>query len=50
LYDSARAITHDQQIQRVSSIAAARFGRAFFGYAVGKALEASGLPLLAALI
>ena len=50
LYDSSRAISCDDQIHRASSKAASKFGRVFFSYAVGKALEASGFPLLAALI
>lgn len=50
LYDGARAITCDEKIQRASNKAASKFGRAVFGYAVGKALESSGFPLLAALI
>ncbi len=49
-YDNSRVVTCDDKIQRASSIAAAKFGRAMFGYAVGKALEASGFSLLAALI
>ena len=49
-YDNCRTVTCDQKLQRASDIAAAKFGRAMFGYAVGKALEASGLSLLAALI
>lgn len=50
LFDSTRAITCDQKIQRVSDRAASKFSRAVFGYAVGKALEARGLSLLAAFI
>lgn len=50
LYDSSRAITCDDQIQRVANQAASKVGRAVFSYAVGKALEASGFRLLAALI
>ena len=50
LYDNTQAITCDEQIQRASQKAASKFGRAVFGYAVGKALESSGLPLLAAFI
>lgn len=50
LFDSSRAITCDEKIQRASSHAASKVGRAMFGYAVGKILEASGFPILAALI
>jgi hypothetical protein len=50
LFDSSRAITCDDQIQRASNKVASKVGRAVFGYAVSKALESSGLPLLAALI
>ena len=49
-HDSSRAVTNDEKIQQESNWAAAKVGRAFFGYAVGKALEASGLSLLSALI
>jgi predicted sugar kinase len=50
LFDAEQAITCDEKIQRASNKAASKFGRAVFGYAVGKALESSGFPLLAALI
>jgi Heavy metal associated domain 2 len=50
MYDHTRTISCDDQIQRVSNKAASKFGRVFFGYAVGKALEAGGFSLLAALI
>jgi copper chaperone CopZ len=49
-YDDSRVVTCDEKIQRASTMAAAKVGRAVFGYAVGKALESSGLSLLAALI
>ena len=49
-YDNSRVVTCDEKFQRASHIAATKVGRAMFGYAVGKALEASGLSLLAALI
>lgn len=49
-YDSSLMVTCDDKIRRASDKAAAKVGRALFGYAVGKALEASGLSLLAALI
>jgi Heavy metal associated domain 2 len=49
-YDHNRTVTCDETLQRASNIAATKVGRAMFGYAVGKALEASGLSLLAALI
>lgn len=50
LYDSARAISCDDKILRASNKAASKFGRAAFGYAVSKALEAGGFSILAALI
>jgi hypothetical protein len=50
LYDSSRAITCDQKIQQIWDKATSKFCRAVFGYTVGKALEANGLSLLAALI
>ena len=49
-YDSTLVVICDDKIQQASDKAAARVGQAVFGYAVGKALEASGLSLLAMLI
>ena len=49
-YDSSLMVTCEDRIQRASDKAAATVGRAMFSYAVGKALEAGGLSLLAALI
>jgi hypothetical protein len=49
-YDSSLMVTCEDKIQRASDKAAATVGRAMFGYAVGKSLEAGGLSLLAALI
>jgi hypothetical protein len=49
-FDKGRAITCDQYINRTTSAAGAKAGRLFFGWAVGKALEANGLSLLAAFI
>jgi hypothetical protein len=49
-YDSSRRITCDDKIRRASGRAAVKVGRAVFGYALGKTLEANGLSLLAALI
>jgi hypothetical protein len=49
-YDSSRAITCDEHIQRATSAVADKAGRYFFGWAVGKALESSGFSLLAAFI
>ena len=49
-YDNERAVTCDEKIMRASSFAADKVGRAVIGYALGKALEAGGLSLLAALI
>ena len=49
-YDSTLVVICDDKIQQASDKAAARVGQGVFGYAVGKALEASGLSLLAMLI
>jgi hypothetical protein len=49
-YDSSRMITCDEHIQRATNVVATKAGRVFFGWAVGKALESSGLSLLAAFI
>jgi hypothetical protein len=49
-YNDRRAITCDEHIQRTTNAVAAKAGRFFFGWAVGKALESSGLSLLAAFI
>lgn len=49
-YDESRAVTCDEQFKRASHVAAAKAGRVFFGWAVGRALESSGLSLLAAFI
>lgn len=49
-YDESRAVTCDEQFKRASHVAAGKVGRVFFGWAVGKALESSGLSLLAAFI
>lgn len=49
-FDSSRAITCDEHIQRATSAVAEKAGRCFFGWTVGKALESSGFSLLAAFI
>jgi copper chaperone CopZ len=49
-YSEGRAITLDAQIQQASHKAARKVGRAFFGWAVGRVLEDSGLAFIAALI
>jgi hypothetical protein len=49
-FDKGRAITCDEYINRTTSAAGTKAGRLFFGWAVGKALEANGLSLLAAII
>jgi hypothetical protein len=49
-YDDARVISYEDQVHKASHLAASKVGRAFFGWAVGKALERSGFGLLAALI
>jgi Heavy metal associated domain 2 len=45
-----RSITLDAQLQQASTHAARKVGRAMFGWAVGRVLEANGLALLAAFI
>jgi hypothetical protein len=49
-FDPTRAISCDTQLQAASSKVAQKCGRAVFGWAVGRALEANGLGLLAAFI
>lgn len=49
-FDSSQAVTCDEQIRKATKVAATKAGRFFFGWAVGKALESSGLSLLAAFI
>jgi hypothetical protein len=49
-FDQSRAITHDAHIQTAASIAGLKISRALFGWVVGKALERSGLSMLAILI
>jgi hypothetical protein len=49
-FDESQAISHDAHIQTAASKAGMQIGRAVFGWAVGKALEGSGLSLLAVLI
>jgi hypothetical protein len=48
--DGSEAISSDTHFQTVASKAGTKIVRAAFGWAVGKALEGSGLSLLAALI
>jgi hypothetical protein len=49
-FDESKTISHDAHIQNAASKAGMKIGRAVFGWAVGKALEGSGLSMLAALI
>jgi copper chaperone CopZ len=49
-FDESQAISHDAHIQTAASKAGMQIGRAVFGWAVGKALEGSGLSALAILI
>jgi hypothetical protein len=49
-FDESQAISHDAHIQTAASRAGMQIGRAVFGWAVGKALEGSGLSALAILI
>lgn len=50
LYDRSRSVTCDEKLKRATDRAASKFSRAALGFAVSKALEASGFRLLAALI
>jgi copper chaperone CopZ len=49
-FDPSRAISCDTHLQAATSKVAQKCGRAVFGWAVGRALEANGLGLLAAFI
>lgn len=49
-FDESKAISHDDYMRDAVSHAAIKIGKAVFGWAVGKTLEANGLALLAALI
>jgi hypothetical protein len=49
-YNDSLKITCDEKIQRATNAVASKAGRFFFGWALGKALESSGLSLLAAFI
>jgi hypothetical protein len=49
-FDESQAITHEAHIQTAASKAGQKIGRAVFGWAVGRALEGSGLSVLAILI
>ncbi|MFH2067527.1 MAG: HMA2 domain-containing protein [Pseudomonadota bacterium] len=49
-FDHARSATIDDHMRKASSRTAEKVGKVLFGWGVSKALEASGLPLLAALI
>lgn len=50
LFDADKALLPDQRADIVVNKVGQKIGRAFFGWAVGKALEANGLSLLAAFI
>lgn len=49
-YDETRVVTLDAKLQKASSEAGQKLSRAFFSWALGKALEAGGLGLLAVFI
>jgi len=49
-FDARRAVSCDTQVQVATSRAAQKCGKALFGWAVGRALEANGLGLLAVFI
>lgn len=50
IFDPGKAVDIDRHIHQAASKAGERFGKAVFGWAVGKALEANGLSFLAAFI
>jgi hypothetical protein len=49
-FDASMALSMDKHIQKAATKAGQKFGRAAFGWAVGKALEANGMSFLAAFI
>jgi hypothetical protein len=49
-FDASIALSMDKHIQKAAAKAGQKFGRAAFGWAVGKALEANGMSFLAAFI
>jgi hypothetical protein len=49
-FDESMALSMDKHIQKAAAKTGQKFGRAVFGWAVGKALEANGLSFLAAFI
>jgi hypothetical protein len=49
-FDANQAVCCDTRIEAATSKVAQKCGRAVFGWAVGRALEANGLGLLAAFI
>jgi hypothetical protein len=49
-YEHSRAISYDHQLHKASSKAGDRIGKLVFGWAVGRALDASGMSFLTALI
>ncbi len=50
LFDRRLSISIDEQLQKAAQKTVQKAGKLLFGWTVGKALEASGLGLLAALI
>jgi hypothetical protein len=49
-YDGPLTVGSHDPIQKLTDKAAQRVGKAFFGWAVGRALEANGLSIIAAFI
>jgi hypothetical protein len=49
-FDDTKAITNEEYIQNSVSKAGRSFGKAVFGWVVGKAIEDTGFAILAALI
>ncbi|MFZ2039177.1 MAG: HMA2 domain-containing protein [Desulfobacterales bacterium] len=49
-YNGALSLDSTDPVQQVTDKAVQRFGRAVFGWAVGRALEANGLSVIAAFI
>jgi copper chaperone CopZ len=50
LFDEARAVTMDRAVAEAGSTAGRALSKAFCGWAVGRALEGTGLSFLAVLI
>jgi hypothetical protein len=49
-FDESKAISHDELVQSAAAKAGFKIGKAIFGWAISKTLEANGLSMLAAII